>query len=135
MGYTIGGLRKNGKGSFSRINHVVQTSRVALAYDLVVSSSPTTNCEIIEESSPVNCDKHVDFMATNVIPNENFVAPNIESKKNNELSAHPHQKKLPKHHHSWSITSLAFRSLQKICERINHGPMSTIKIVCVWANG
>lgn len=129
MGYTGGGLGKNGQGIVAPINPVVHTSRVGLEYDLVAASSPTSNCEVLEENSSFNCDKHIADMVVNVIPNENVVTPKFE------LSVHPHQKKLSKHQHYWSISSPIFRSLHKIRETMNCGPVPTIKIVRGWVDG
>lgn len=106
------GLGKNGNGIVSPINPTLLTSRGGLGYDRVVSSSLSSKCEVVEENAPTYCDKHIDDMASNIILDENVVALNFQSKKTKyDLFAHPHQNKLPQHHHSWTITSPALRSL------------------------
>jgi len=68
MGYTRGGLGKNGQGIVAPINPVVQTSRAGSGCDLASASSPPSNYEVLEANVPVHCDKHIDDMVGNVIP-------------------------------------------------------------------
>lgn len=91
---------------------------------------------ILKENAPLDCDKQIDDMVVYVIPNESVDALNFEYVETKiEPCPHPHKKKLPKHHHSWSHISPSLRLLQKRCERLNSGPMSTIKIVFGWIDG
>lgn len=78
MGYTRGGLGKNGQGIVAHINVGVHTSSAGLGYDLVVASSPTSNYVVIEENSP---DKHINDMHANFILDENVVDPTLSLKK------------------------------------------------------
>ncbi len=75
-------------------------------------------------------------MVVDVILNDSVVALKFESVEiNTEPCPHTHKKKLPKHHHSWSHSSPSLTLLQKIRERLNHGTMSTIKIIFGWIDG
>ena len=76
MGYVGGGLEKNEQGIVTPINPIVQTSIAGLGYDHVVASSPTSNCEVLEENAP---NKHIDDIASSFIPDEKLVAPDFES--------------------------------------------------------
>lgn len=136
MGYTWGGLGNNEHGFVAPINPVVHTSRTVLGYDLAAAPSPTSNYEVLEENSHVDYDKQIKDMVANVVPNDSIVALKSKSvEEKTEASSHPHKKKLPKNQHYWWISSPTFRSLQKRHERMNRGPVSTIKIVCGWING
>ena len=133
MGYTGGGLRKNGQGIVSPINLVVQTYGVGLGYDPEIASSSTSNFDMIKENISFNCDKNIDDMDANVIQDENVLAPNFMFEKTkNELYVDPHQKKLLKHQHYWLTNSPAFRSLQKRRERMNRGLVPTMRIDYGW---
>ena len=91
---------------------------------------------MLEENVCSDCDKHIKDMVVDAFPNDYVVILNSESiEANTKSSIHPHHKKLPKHHHSWSITSLALNSLQKRRERMNRGPIPTIRMDCGWIGG
>jgi len=48
---------------------------------------------VLEENASITCDQHIYDMDSNVIPDENVVAPNLEYEKaKNELSENPHRR-------------------------------------------
>jgi len=49
MGYTRGGLRKNGKGIVDPINPKMKAPRTSLGYDVLVSSLPTPSLTATRE--------------------------------------------------------------------------------------
>jgi hypothetical protein len=158
MGYTRGGLGKNGQGIVSPIMPEMLPPRTGLGYDVVVSSFPTpslaTNREVLFIAGGVQTDFPVE--QSTIEPVDEMVVPDIPDSKNivvddivvdipgcSTLESTPDPEPIsldqpnitfvPYHHpHHRKNGNHAFRSLQKRRERQNCGPCSTTRIDYGW---
>jgi hypothetical protein len=117
MGYTRGGLGKNGQGIVVPISPEIQTSRAGLGYDVVVVASPSTpglvesrkvlfvagevQTELLEEKPTVDCPEQVNEVDMPELENllQMIVVSNVHGCTHVSTPFEPtKQKSVPYHH-------------------------------------
>jgi hypothetical protein len=159
MGYTIGGLGKNGQGIVSPLMPKIKSPRIGLVYDVVVASLPilslATNKEVLFVTGGVQNNfivekstKYIDEMvvpnmpeAVEIIVDDTVVdilgcyTPESTPNPNPIALDHPTQNLVCyRHPHDRNRRNDThdLKSLQKRRERQNPGPISTTRLYCGW---
>jgi hypothetical protein len=164
MGYTRGGIGKNGQGIVVPITPKMKSPRTSLGYNAIVASLPTPGLATMrkvlffvggvqtsfpKEKPTIDCAKQIDeipvphleeFEHTNdiVVDMSNFSTPISETNLDPTSSDQPVQKFVPYHHphrKNRSNNNHAFTSLLKRCERQNCGLVMTSRIDYGWMDG